>query len=333
MSDENNIKREIQATILPQDDKKRKKQFINTLEEGVEVNDLFAVKSKKSPRSYKKGTWFDIVVSDKTGDIRVKFWGGEDKEKVQRLYNSFDVGDVISIRSGMVEYYEDTLQISVNEGRGDIIKCAPDEYSLEDFIADLGKEKIESLYAFVKEEISGVENQYLRSLLDMFFKDEKFVEKFKHTPSALMYHHNYIGGNLEHTVGVIKICHTLCEIYSSLNKDLLLTGAILHDIGKIGEYRWSTIIDRTEDGNMIGHIIIGDRMIREKINELRKNGNSFPYDLEKQLSHLILSHHGKLEWGSPVIPKTAEACALHYADLTDSHVKNYIQKLDEENQK
>jgi 3'-5' exoribonuclease len=320
-----------QMTLLPDSGKRRKKQFVNTLEEGNEVNDLFAVKSKKSPRSYRRGTWFDFVASDKTGEILVKFWGGESKDKVQRLYNSFNVGDVVQIRAGVVEYYEDTMQISINEETGSIRKCTPDEYFLEDFLPELEKEKIEKLFGLITEEIENVKNSHLKSLLQSFFDNKDFVKKFIHTPSAIMYHHNYIGGNLEHTVGVIKICHTLCDIYQSLDRDLLIAGAILHDVGKIEEYKWSTIIDRTEGGNLLGHIIMGDRMIREKINELRKKGQNFPEELENQLSHIILSHHGKLEWGSPVIPKTPEACALHHADLTDSHVKNYIQKVKEEN--
>jgi 3'-5' exoribonuclease len=118
-------------------------------------------------------------------------------------------------------------------------------------------------------------------------------------------------------------------MYPLINRDLLITGAILHDIGKIKEYKVTAAIDKTEQGNFIGHIVIGDRWIREKIDELKNKGKSFDEDLENHLCHLILSHHGKYEWGSPRLPKTVEACALHQADLMDSQIKNYIQNIEE----
>jgi 3'-5' exoribonuclease len=151
---------------------------------------------------------------------------------------------------------------------------------------------------------------------------------YTHSPSAISHHHNYIGGNLEHTVGVIRLCKNISEMYPNINKDLLLSGALLHDIGKLKEYTYEAAIDISDEGNFIGHIVIGEQWIREKIKELKANGKDFPVVLENQLVHLILSHHGKYEWGSPKMPKIVEACILHQADLMDSQVKNYLQMIE-----
>jgi len=321
-------KREEQTLIKTDTGKRKKEQYIENLREGDEVNDLFAVKLKNPPRPYKKGTWFDFVVTDKTGEIGVKFWGGDNKDRVKRLYDSFTAGDVVQVRSGHVELYDERLQISINETSGGLRRCGHEEYDVRDFIASLEESRITELFETIKEEITNVSNDQLQELLRLFFDDSKFVDLFIHAPSAMTHHHNYVGGNLEHTVGVLRLCKNICEMYPTINKDLVMTGAILHDIGKLKEYASGASIEKTEEGNFIGHIVIGDRWIREKLAELRKNGKEFDKNVENQLAHLILSHHGKYEWGSPRMPKTIEACVLHQADLMDSQVKNFIQNIE-----
>lgn len=155
------------------------------------------------------------------------------------------------------------------------------------------------------------------------------MNNFSHSPSAISHHHNYVGGNLEHTVGVIRLCKNICQMYDGINKDLVIAGAILHDIGKIKEYIADAAIEKTDEGNFIGHIVMGDRWIREKIFELNKKGIDFSKDLEDKLCHIILSHHGRYEFGSPRMPKTIEAAVVHAADMMDSQVKNFIQNINE----
>ena len=193
----------------------------------------------------------------------------------------------------------------------------------------LEESKIKELYDYIKKEVGGIKNEQLKNLLLLFFNDQKFVKDYMHVPSAISHHHNYVGGNLEHSVGVARLCDNICKMYPNINRDLVITGAILHDIGKIKEYGYKASIDKTEEGNFIGHIVIGERWIKEKIEELKKNGKTFTKELENQLLHLILSHHGRYEWGSPKMPKTVEASILHQADLMDSQVKNYIQHVEE----
>jgi len=319
-----------EQTMIETDTGKRKKeQFIENLREGDVVNDLYAVKMKNPPRPYKRGTWFGLTVTDKTGEINAKFWGGENKERVKRLYDSFKVGDVIQIRLGNVEIYEDKPQISINETTGGLRRCSPNEYDVRDFIPSLDEDKIKELLAKLKKEISSIENAQLKNLLDLFFSDPKFVKDYSHSPSAITHHHNYVGGNLEHSLGVIRLCKNICEMYNGINRDLVVAGAILHDIGKLKEYDTKAAIEKTHVGNFIGHIVMGDRWVREKIGELRESGKDFTQDLEDKLCHILLSHHGKYEFGSPRMPKTIEACVIHSADMMDSQVKNFIQNIEE----
>lgn len=321
-------KQEGQTMIETNIGKKKKEQFIENLREGDVVNDFFAVKIKHPPRTYKRGTWFSLIVTDKTGEIDVKFWGGDNKERVKRLYDSFKIGDVIQIRLGNLEIYEEKPQISINETTGGIRRCNPKEYDVIDFIPSLTEERIKELFTIVKNEITSVENEQLKRLLLSFFDDKKIVYDFTHSPSAMTHHHNYVGGNLEHTVGVVRLCKNIFEMYPGINRDLVITGAILHDIGKLKEYVATAAIDKTAEGNFIGHIVMGDRWIREKISLLKEKGKDFDLDLENKLCHIILSHHGRYEFGSPRMPNTIEACVVHQADLMDSQVKNFIQNIE-----
>jgi 3'-5' exoribonuclease len=319
-------KKQKEQTLIKADEGKRQKEiFIENLKEGDVITELFSVKLKSPPRTYRKGSWFGFVALDKTGSIDVKFWGGDNKERVKRLYDSFNVGDVIKIRSGTVELYNEKLQISINETSGGLRRCGTEEYLVSDFLPALDESEIETLYTQLKTYMSEIGNEQLQLLLQSFFSDKEFEYDFTHMPSAMTHHHNYIGGNLQHTVGVVRLCDNICRMYPQVNKDLAVTGAILHDLGKLKEYKTTTSIEKTGIGNFIGHIVIGDRWIRKKVAEIRETGKKFDEDLEMYLCHMILSHHGRMEYGSPSIPKIAEAVVLSQADLMDSQVKNFLQ--------
>jgi 3'-5' exoribonuclease len=322
-------KKEEQTMIQTDTGKRKKEQYIENLREGDVVNDIYAIKIKNPPRPYKRGTWFGLVATDKTGEMNVKYWGGDNKERVKRLYDSFKQGDVVQVRLGNVEIYEEKPQISVNETTGGLRRCNPSEYDVADFIPSLDDKKIKGLMDSVKKEIKEIENEHIKNLLDLFFEDKDFLKMYANSPSAITHHHNYVGGNLEHTVGVIRLCKNISEMYPNINKDLVITGAILHDIGKLKEYVSRAAVEKTDIGNFIGHIVIGDRWIREKIVILRKKGIDFDKELEDKICHIILSHHGKYEYGSPRMPKTIEAMVVHAADLMDSQVKNFIQNIEE----
>ncbi|MBU0496985.1 MAG: HD domain-containing protein [Candidatus Thermoplasmatota archaeon] len=330
MSDIYQIDKKSKQAMIPTDTGKRhKEQYVENLKEGDVADDFFAVKMKKPQRTYKRGVFFEFVGTDKTGEISIKYWGGENKDRVKRLYDSFTVGDVVQVRQGNVEIYDERPQISINEKNGGLRRCSPTEYNASDFIPALDESRIDELFNVIQTELQSFTSEPIRRILLQFFEDPEFLDAYKHSPSAITHHHNYVGGNLEHAVGVLRLCKNISEMYPRINKEIVSCGAIIHDIGKLKEYRYVAAIDKTEEGNFIGHIVLGDRWLREKIHGLRTRGFDIPEDLEQHLSHLILSHHGKYEWGSPRLPKTIEACVLHQADLMDSQVKNYIQNLEE----
>lgn len=302
--------------------KSGKNQFICDLKLSSDVNDVFAVKFKGAMREYVKGWSFDFTVADKTGDMKIKYWGGKDRDSVSGVYQCFDVDDLVFV-AGRVSSFRDQLEIHMNEElQHTITKCDRMEYDLSDFLPKTEKD-VEGLLDYLRRIVDSINDPHLNRLLHSFFDDPEFVKAFKESPAAITLHHNFLGGLLEHTVGVVKICESLCGFYTELDRDILLTAAILHDIGKIHEYKYTVSITMGDEGQFIGHIVLGDRIIGEKIEKLP----DFPDDYKMKLSHMILSHHGEYEWGSPKIPATAEACALHYADNCDAKVKGFLQVI------
>jgi len=173
--------------------------------------------------------------------------------------------------------------------------------------------------------IKSIENSYLKALLKAFFDDPQFVEKFKRAPAATKVHQPYIGGLLEHTLSVVTICEAICNIYKEIDRDFLITMAILHDIGKVREYAYDQVIEHTDEGKLLGHIALGLEMIDQKI----KNLKDFPQDLELMVKHTILSHHGHFEFGSPKLPSILAAIALHYADEMEAKISGFINIKEE----
>jgi len=236
-------------------------------------------------------------------------------EKALELAETFDEGDVIKVL-GEVEEYLGRLQVIVRKLR----PAKEDEYELEDFLPHTERD-IEEMLTTVRETIASVENPYLRALLDKFFTDEEFVAAFSRAPAARRIHHAYLGGLLEHTVEVIALCQTVIALYPQIHRDLLLTGALLHDVGKTRELTFERDIDYSDEGRLLGHVVLSERMITERVAEIP----DFPPELALRLRHLILSHHGRYEWGSPRRPKTLEACALHYIENLDAQVNRFAR--------
>jgi 3'-5' exoribonuclease len=212
--------------------------------------------------------------------------------------------------------YKQSLQISISDES--IGKTT--QYSIEDLLARSKKDTAEMLDE-LKNHLTEIKNPYISALVDSFVDDEEFMERFSHCPAAISRHQNYLGGLLEHTLNLIHICKTLLKVHPELDKDLLIAGCFLHDIGKIREYEISTAITTSKEGQMIGHISIGQQMVEEKISKIA----GFPEDLRLKLSHIILSHHGKMEWGSPKEPQFPEALAVHLADQMDAQLDYNIR--------
>ncbi|MBU0580548.1 MAG: HD domain-containing protein, partial [Candidatus Margulisbacteria bacterium] len=205
----------------------------------------------------------------------------------------------------------------------DLKVVAQEEVELSDFLPSTNKD-IEAMFSQVTESVAKVKNKYLKKLLEEFFKDEEFVQRFKQAPAAMGMHNAYLGGLLEHIVELLDLAEFICKKYKQIDKDMLVSGIILHDAAKIKEYQYETVIDYTDWGRLVGHNVMGIQMIDEKI----KNIPKFPDELRMLLTHLILSHHGLAEWGSPKQPMTLEAVVLHYLDNLESKIAGFNQHVE-----
>lgn len=292
---------------------------ISQIKKDTSPEGLFAVSGMGGVRSYVKGFSFTLELADRSGRMQVKFWGGANEAAVRSLYSSFSKGDIVQVKASASEY-KGQCQLSVNEPTGFIRKCT-DGVDLSLFLPSTEKD-IPRLESELKAISSSIESPYLKPLISSFLDDPEFYHAFINSTGAKKRHHAYIGGLLEHTVGVMRLCRNLCEFYPDLDRDLLLAGAVLHDIGKIREYTASSVFDLSSEGRFVGHMVIGVDMLNERIARMP----DFPDDLKMKLSHMLLSHHGKKEWGSPVEPVFAEAEALHYADNMDSSINTFLRE-------
>ena len=302
--------------------KMRKKQFISELSIGDTIDSQFSIKYKYSILEHKNGFMFLIGLSDKTGDIEAIYWGGIDKESAKKVHSMLKEGDIVHV-IGIVGEYKNKLKIDIKEGKITLAQ----QYNIEDFIMKT-KEDINTMVSYIYNIRESLKDKYLKLLFNEFLKDEIFLNNFMVSPAALSYHHAYSGGLLEHSVNVAKICEALYSLYpKKLNKDLIMVGAILHDMGKIEEYKTTTNIKITEKGMLQGHITLGVEMALDKINKIP----NFPELTKNKLLHILLSHHGKKEYGSPVEPSFPEAVVVYYADEADSKIKLYVELKEKAN--
>jgi len=295
-----------------------KKQLIRNLQLGdeVETQALVLECSKGSFSSpHRAGEFFlKMILGDVSGTIKAVLW---DTNGIEELPQK---GDVIFVRGEVSDYYGPQVVIS------DLRKLAPEKVN-RSFFQPVSKRDPREMLQELKEVInSDIKNPHLRLLLLSFFNDKEFTRRFAYAPAARSIHHNYAGGLLEHTLEVIQICRDLARLYPDhLRLDLLLTGAILHDVGKIEEYDPASFdFEFSDRGKLIGHISIGKEMLDQKISQIP----SFPPQLKLELQHMILSHHGMREWGSPEVPKTIHAFTLFHADLVSARLNQFIRLME-----
>ncbi len=265
--------------------------------------------TQKSLREGTKDFYIRLELSDKTGSVPGNIWNN-----AKALDEKFEEGDVLRIK-GVVISYKSQIQITVNK----IQKLYEEEYNLADFIETTSKD-INKLSDKFFNFIERIKQPELKQLLLNIFEDKEFYTKFAQAPAAKTWHHNYIGGLLEHTVSIATICDFISGMYE-VDKDLLIAGALLHDIGKVFEYDFSRNIDFSVEGRLVGHIPLGDQFVCEKISAI----NNFPVKLRMKLRHLILSHHGEYEKASARLPQTLEATVLHHVDNLDAQTVGVLQ--------
>lgn len=290
------------------------------------IDGKYVVKFKKPVHKYAKGYSFQLRVGDPSGEIMLRYWGTDKKEEVERLYNSIKRDDVIYI-AGETTLFNNNLAININPPGGKLAVLQSHEYDKTDFVPESEKNTKE-MYAELTKLADSMENMHLKEIVYSFIKDPAFSEKFIKHPGAMYKHHGWLGGLLEHTLNVVKICEFLHKIHPELNRDLMIAGAILHDIGKIKELEVTTHIRTSTEGMLVGHLALTFEEVSKKMDLLRT-----PEDLKMKVKHLLLSHHGKIEYGSPKQPAIPEALAVYMADDTDSKITEmltYIKKAETE---
>ncbi len=287
-----------------------KSVYVQDLDNNVSIDDVFALDSGQLlPFNNKPGNYLRLTISDKTGIITATLW-----DNAEDAYNQIADSKFVKI-AGKTRIYKGTLTINVNT----VEPVDTEEVDLDDFLPTTSKD-IDEMITFLESVIDGIENPNLKELLDVFCNDDDFANDFIKAPAAKMYHQPYLGGLLEHTTNILHLVPAVCSNYPEVDKDLLNTGVILHDIGKIKEYQYDVRIDMADEGRFLGHIILGIEMVNEKISEI----DNFPEELRLKLLHMIASHHGHYEWQSPKIPKLLEACLLHHLDLMDGEAYKFI---------
>lgn len=291
------------------------------LKPNEQVEGNYVLKFKKPVQQYKNGYRFELRIGDSTKEVMLKYWGGPDEQKVQKLYDSVHKDDVIHIK-GMSNTYNDNMEISVNKDGGEIRPCKKGEYDISDFVKTTSRD-IEEMVKELGLKVKSVEDPEMKTILEAFFLDEEFMNEFKKAPAAMYRHHNCVGGLLEHTLDVTGICEDLTKYHPELDKDLVVTGALLHDIGKIHEFDVTTSIKATTESMLLGHIVKAVEVFHEKTSGIKNEV------LLMKLKHILVSHHGQLEYGSPKKPAFPEAMLIHMVDNLDATVELMIRQKEE----
>lgn len=282
-------------------------KYIETLREGERINQIFLCKHKQSALTKNGKPYENVILQDKTGMLDAKIW-----EPDSNGIDDFEMLDYIGV-TGDLTSYQGALQLNIKRVR----RAQPGEYDPADYLP-VSERDVDQMYEELKGYVKSVRNPYLQQLLSGFFlEDEEFIERFKFHSAAKTVHHGFVGGLLEHTLGVTALCEAFCRQYPILNRDLLLTAAMFHDIGKLEELSDFPANDYTDMGQLLGHIVIGTEWIGENIRKIP----GFPVRLSNELKHCILAHHGELEFGSPKKPALVEAVALHFADNMDAKME------------
>lgn len=290
-------------------------KYINVMKEGDRMSDVYLCKFMQ-PAVTKNGKPFvNVVLQDKTGTIDAKIWDPNNAGIAD--FDALDYIDVV----GDITSFQGALQVNVKRVR----LCSEGEYNPDDYLPVSKRDRKEMLLE-LRALIKTIENRHYKMLLeDIFVKDEAFTKVFCTSSAAKSVHHGFVGGLLEHSLNVAKLCDDYTKTYKHLNRDLLITSALLHDIGKVKELSLFPQNDYTDEGNFLGHIVMGSEMVSDYTREIP----DFPTMELMQLKHCILSHHGELEYGSPKKPAIMEAVALNFADNTDAKLQIFTEVLDQ----
>ena len=275
--------------------------------ENKTITSAFVVAAKQV-RPRKTGElYLQLTLADRSGQLDAKMW-----DNVADVIEAFDQDDFVKVK-GLINRYNNRIQFTVHKLR----KLEENEIDFADFLPATRKD-IGELWRTLGDFVAGMQNHYLKALLEAFMNDPELAKAYQAAPAAKTLHHAYIGGLLDHVVSLFRSCDLLCRNYPQINRDLLMTGVFLHDIGKIHELTYSRSFSYTTEGQLLGHMIIELQMLQGKIAQVP----GFPAELKTLIEHLIISHHGQYEFGSPKLPMFPEALMLHYLDDLDSKMES-----------
>ncbi|MGE5646830.1 MAG: 3'-5' exoribonuclease YhaM family protein [Acidobacteriota bacterium] len=283
-----------------------KAPFASEIEPGQVASATFLVHAKEIRQKKTGEPYLSLVLGDRTGELDAKMW-----DNVADVIDTFDRDDFVRVR-GLLQIYNNRRQFTVHK----LARVEEASIDIADFFPASSRQP-EEMMAELRAIVCGIENRHLRALLELFLSDEEIARRYMRAPAAKFIHHAYLGGLIEHVLSMCGLCRAMAAHYKSLDLDLLITGAVLHDVGKIHELSYDRSFGYTSDGQLLGHIFIAGRMVDEKIAQLP----DFPPKLRTLVHHLILSHHGSLEFGSPKLPLFPEALMLHYLDDIDAKME------------
>lgn len=296
------------------------RRFISQLGQRKNVDETFLASQKQLRANRNGNLYLQLQLSDRTGSMMAMQWNASDK-----IFDSFDDGNYVRIQ-GTTQLYNGSIQIIVTS-----IEPVDSETIDEADYCILTEQEIERLVNQLGEKLRQLDNPALRNLAECFLSDEVFMSKFSRAPAGVKNHHAYHGGLLEHVVGLIELVQIVSPQYPQLNPDLMTMGAFLHDSGKIDELEYDRSFAYSDEGQMIGHLVMGIKILEDKIQQSEQlSGEPFPKELLLRLKHMIVSHHGEYEFGSPKLPMTPEAIALHFLDNLDAkmHLANQLITTD-----
>ena len=290
------------------------RKFINELKVGDQVNEVFIVKSKRNCLTKNQKPYLDLDLVDRSGHLNAKVW-----DRAEELSTLFQRGDIIRVR-GRVEEFKGARQFKIT----DLRPGYGDEVKMEDLLRRSSRDP-DLLAADLEQAAKELKDEKLSALISAFFSDAEFMASFKQSAAARNLHHSYQGGLIEHTLNLVKAARFVCdELYAGeVDRDLVIAGAILHDIGKVRELDSKLEVGYTTEGYLLGHLALGSSLLREKAAQVP----DFPAELLMALDHIILSHHGEKEWGSPVTPMTPEAMIVHLLDNLDAKTRIILSAI------
>ncbi len=288
-------------------------KFINEYREGDRFSGIYLCKHKQMATTKNGKPYENVILQDKSGTIDAKVW-----EPGSMGIEDYDVFDYIEVY-GEVTSFMNAMQVNVKRIR----RCQEGEYDPANYLP-VSSKNIDEMYSELLGFVESINEPHIKALLQEFFvKDADFVKAFRTSSAAKSVHHGFVGGLLEHTLSVTKMCNYYCSVYPALNRDLLLASAMLHDIGKTKELSLFPQNDYTDPGQLLGHIVMGSEMVGQKAQAI----GDFPEKILAYIKHCILAHHGEYEYGSPKKPAIMEAVALNFADNTDAKMQTFTEIL------